>query len=225
MIFLGGSGRNCKESVMNRESLGYTVVFTFIVTFAMAIGLSVAHSSTVELVELNELERRKSTILASIGLDSEIMDTETIFATYGSLDQIAEGGPGLYMYNDGGEPIITRQFSGPGVWGDIVAVVSVNADVSRIVGVEILDHNETPGLGGRVTSEAFLTQLRGERIGPEGVTVVIRGPGDEDKDNAQIDGITGASGTTRAFDRMLNAELRALRELIEQDRVSALPSS
>jgi hypothetical protein len=32
MIFLGGSGRNCKESVMNRESLGYTVVLTFIVT-------------------------------------------------------------------------------------------------------------------------------------------------------------------------------------------------
>lgn len=207
---------------MRKESLGYIVIFTFIVTFAMAVMLAVAHTSTVEQVELNELERRKSTVLAAIGIDAETMDTEAVFEAYGNLEQIAEGGSGLYLYNEAGDQIIARQFSGPGVWGDIVAVVSVNADVTRIIGVEILDQNETPGLGGRVTSEEFLTQLRGERIGPDGIHVVTRGPGDEDKDNAQIDGITGATGTTRAFDTMLNREIRSLREMLSQDQISLL---
>lgn len=207
---------------MRKESLGYIVIFTFIVTFVMAVMLAMAHTSTIEQVELNELERRKSTVLAAIGKDSESMGTEEIFEAYGNLEQIAEGGSGLYIYDGSDEPIIARQFSGPGVWGDIVAVVSVNADVTRIIGVEILDQNETPGLGGRVTSEEFLTQLRGERIGPDGIRVIIRGPGDADKENAQIDGITGASGTTRAFDAMLNRELRALREMVQQDQVSLL---
>ncbi len=207
---------------MNKEGVIYVIAFTFIITFAMSILLAFAHGSTEEIVELNELERRKSTVLAAIGYDSESMAMDEVFERYGNLEQIAEGGPGLYLYDEGGEEIIARQFRGAGVWGDIVAVIAVNSDVTRIVGVEILDQNETPGLGGRVTTEEFLSQLRGERIGPDGVFVVKRGPGDYDSENAQIDGITGATGTTTAFDRMLNREIRGLREIVGQNQVSIL---
>lgn len=205
---------------MNRNGIAYVIIFTFILTFGMVLVLSVAHFSTVARVETNELERRKSTVLAAIGIEAD--GTEDIFAAYADLARLDEGGPGLYVYDDAGEPIIARQFSGPGVWGPIVAVVSVNADVSRIIGVEILDQNETPGLGGRVTTRAFLDQLRGELIGEDGVEVVIRGPGNYNPEDGKIDGITGASGTTRAFDRMLNREIEALRELVRTNRVSLL---
>lgn len=207
---------------MQRETVGYVVGFTFLVTFTMAILLAFAHSSTVEIVERNEMVRRQSTVLSAIGIDVDSADE--VFDEYSNLeridleqldlDDLAEGGPGLYIYSGQQEPIIARQFSGPGVWGEIVAVISVNSDVTRVIGVEILDQNETPGLGGRVTTREFLDQLRGEAIGPDGIHVVVRGPGDYDPDNAQIDGITGATGTTRSFDRMLNRELEALKELV-----------
>ena len=205
---------------MKKEGMVYVIGFTFIVTFTMGILLSAAHTSTIDVVERNELERRKSTVLSAIGIGGD--STDEIFAAYANLERLDEGGPGLYLYSGTGEPIIARQFSGAGVWGDIVAVVSVNADVTRIIGVEILDQNETPGLGGRVTTSAFLDQLRGERIGPDGIFVQTRGPGDYDSENAQIDGITGATGTTRAFDRMLNRELQALKEMVAEEAVSLL---
>lgn len=208
-----------EDCYMNRQGLVYVVAFTFVVTFVMSMLLSFAHSSTEPLVERNELERRKSTVLAAIGIATD--GTEDIFAAYANLNRLDEGGPGLYVYNDEGEEVLARQFSGAGVWGEIVAVIAVNADLTRVIGVEILDQNETPGLGGRVTTREFLDQLRGESIGPNGITVVKRGPGDYNPENATIDGITGATGTTTAFDRMLNREIEALRELVASGRVAA----
>ncbi|MFW5695904.1 MAG: FMN-binding protein [Alkalispirochaeta sp.] len=202
---------------MRNEKLLYVMGFTFLLTFLMAVVLSFAHTSTVEIVRNNELERRQSTVLAALGVAAETQ--EEVFSAYSELGHAnlpadQDDGRPLYVYTDGRAPRFARQFTGPGVWGDITAVVSVDAEGARIVGVEILDHNETPGLGGRVTSRAFLDQLSGERIGDEGIYVVTRGPGDENPDNSQIDGITGATGTTRAFDRMLNRELRELRGIL-----------
>ncbi len=202
---------------MRKEKMLYVMGFTFALTFLMGVVLSFAHTSTVEIVRNNELERRQSTVLAALGIQTESQDE--VFRAYSALEhaelpsELTEDRP-VYVYRAGDGTRFARQFTGPGVWGDITAVVSVDADRSRVIGVEILDHNETPGLGGRVTSRAFLDQLSGEKIGPEGIYVAIRGPGDDISDNSQIDGITGASGTTRAFDRMLNRELQELRDIL-----------
>lgn len=204
---------------MRTEGIGYTVGFSFLITFGIAFILSGVQFATVERVELNDLERRKSVVLTSMGVEIEDLDRDALFAAYAELEQLSSD-----VWDDGfmyrgfvaGEPVYARSIRGPGVWGDIVAVVSVNSDASRVVGVAILEQNETPGLGGRVTSDAFLSQLKGERIGPDGIYVEKRGPGDADPDNAKIDGITGATGTTRAFDRLLNREVRALREAVRR---------
>jgi len=78
----------------------------------------------------------------------------------------------------------------------------------------ILDQNETPGLGGRVAEEEFLSQLRGEEIEEE--LVVERGPGDYDSENSKIDAITGATGTSTSFYSMINKEI---------DKIKKKPSS
>lgn len=205
---------------MRPERMLYVMGFTFIMTFFMAVVLSFAHYQTVDIVYNNELERRQSTVLAALGIEAG--SQEEVFAAYSALEHnevspTAGDDRPVYVYRDSTGPRYARQFTGPGVWGDIVAVISVNADASEIIGVEILDHNETPGLGGRVTSRTFLDQLAGEQIGAEGITVVTRGPGDSDPSNGKIDGITGATGTTRAFDRMLNRELRDLRAILNGD--------
>lgn len=182
---------------MGRERMLYVMGFTFAMTFFMAVVLSFAHYQTVDIVYNNELERRQSTVLAALGISADSQDA--VFAAYSALahkELPAEvvGDRPVYMYQDNKGFRFARQFSGPGVWGDITAVISVNADATEIVGVEILEHNETPGLGGRVTNRAFLDQLLGETIGSDGIYVATRGPGDRDPTNSKIDGITGAGG-------------------------------
>jgi Na+-transporting NADH:ubiquinone oxidoreductase subunit C len=181
---------------MARDSIRYTVAFTFLVTFLIVCVLSVAHSTTVERVAAHDLERYRSAVERSAGVEA-----------YAHLERYADG---AYRYLSGDRTISVRRFRGAGVWGEIVGILAVDPVGNRVVGIEILHHNETPGLGGRVAGERFLRQLRGERIGDHGIRVVIRGPGNDDPDDATIDGITGATGTTRAFDAILNREVRAM---------------
>jgi Na+-transporting NADH:ubiquinone oxidoreductase subunit C len=157
---------------MRTENMAYVTGFTFVVTFVMAIILSFVHFRTTETVRTNELERRQATVLAALGIPAN--SQEEVFAAYAALERIdlsAASDETEYLYRFQGSDGVrfARQFSGPGIWGDIVAVLSVNANATRIIGVEILDQNETPGLGGRVTNRSFLDQFNGELLAPDGI--------------------------------------------------------
>jgi len=56
------------------------------------------------------------------------------------------------------------EISGNGLWGTIKAIISVTPDFSRIVNIEILDQNETPGLGGRITEDWFKKQFQNKPL-------------------------------------------------------------
>jgi len=56
------------------------------------------------------------------------------------------------------------EISGSGLWGTIKALIAVTPDFSRIVNIEILDQNETPGLGGRITEDWFKKQFQNKPL-------------------------------------------------------------
>jgi electron transport complex protein RnfG len=70
-----------------------------------------------------------------------------------------------------------------------------------VAGVRILSHGETPGLGAKVTEEAFLGQFRGK--GLEGMALK--------KDGGEIEGVTGATISSRAVVRAVRSGLENLR--------------
>ncbi|HOO64058.1 MAG TPA: RnfABCDGE type electron transport complex subunit G [Synergistaceae bacterium] len=76
-----------------------------------------------------------------------------------------------------------------GYGGVITLMVGVGAD-GAVSGVQILGHQETPGLGARATEPAFLDQFRGRGGIP---FKVVKPPSREDG----IQAITGATITTR----------------------------
>lgn len=186
---------------MNKQSIIYTVIFMFLATFLFTGALSWVHTSTRERVANNERESYQRTVLAALGIEPETQDE--VFERYAELSPTERDGLIFYETQIEGEQLIAKQFAGPGVWGEISGIMSFTADGTRIRGVEIIDQNETPGLGARVTEEWFLSQLSGERI-VDGQIRMNRGDGDYDKDNGTIDGITGATGTSRSFHRMIN---------------------
>ena len=88
--------------------------------------------------------------------------------------------------------------TGAGLWGDITATVGFDADLESFVGLEIIDQNETPGLGGRIGEVWFKEQFRGKR--PPLATV----PEGDPASDAQFQAITGASYSTAAIQDIMN---------------------
>ena len=194
---------------MNKESILYVVLFTAFTAFVFVFLISWADVSTAELVAKNQELVTAQAFLNAVGRPEE--DRDAALKAYEEFFGSATGDSAVRASLDGEEILITR-FSGMGLWGTVTGVLATDASVQRIVGIDIISHSETPGLGGRIEQDWFKNQFRGERILPEGI-VVRKGQGgaDEDRDNGQVDGITGATGTSTSMAVMLNAKIADLR--------------
>lgn len=197
---------------MNKQSLMYTVIFTFIVSFLFVLLLAFADGATAERVALNQQLNRQRAILNAMGI--EYGDAEDVQTRFDNVEQIERNGMVLYRTEIDGETVFAKEFAGSGLWGQINGVLAVDGGLDRTVGIEIISHNETPGLGGRIDEPWFKQQLRGERIVNGMIEVAGSGDGDADHDNGQIDAITGASRTSESMDTILDKELTALQDAL-----------
>ena len=77
-----------------------------------------------------------------------------------------------------------------GFSGDILLMTGFNADGS-IHNIAILEHKETPGLGSKMSEPKFKDQFKNMNL--EGVVLKVK------KDGGQIDAITSATISSRAF--------------------------
>jgi Na+-transporting NADH:ubiquinone oxidoreductase subunit C len=109
-------------------------------------------------------------------------------------------------------------FQDMALWGDVRGIIAVDKDVTTITGFDIISHNETPGLGGRIDEAAYKDQLIGEVVGPGGMIRETRtGSYDYDHTNGTIDSITGATRTSDSMVKIINNELSRLRDLLGVD--------
>lgn len=76
-----------------------------------------------------------------------------------------------------------------GYGGDVVLLIGIDLAEDRLLGMEVVSHSETPGLGARVQEESFRRQWQGlSVVEPVGLR----------SDGGTIDAISGASITSRA---------------------------
>ena len=111
---------------------------------------------------------------------------------------------------------------GNGFWAPIRGLMALTPDLGKVVGVVFLDHKETPGLGGRITEPAFQDAFRGITTSPpEGDAKFIyieKDRPDSPRDprwGRTVDAITGATQTSMAVARFLNANLAQFRRAHE----------
>lgn len=197
---------------MNKESFLYVVVFTFLVAFLFVFVIALADNATASQVARNQELVSAKAFLNAINRYQE--DSAAALDRFESIFGAVEGEEVVEASADG-ETFLVKQFSGQGVWGTITGVLAVNNTVDRIVGLDIIGHSETPGLGGRIEEEWFKDQFRNEKITTGGITV-RKGEGrvDSDPDNASVDGVTGASLTSAAMEVIINNEIETLREAV-----------
>ncbi|HBT51138.1 FMN-binding protein [Petrotoga olearia] len=199
---------------MKREGRVYTIIFTFIISFVFVFVLAVANELTKDTVERNQELFQIKAILSAMGISYQ--SDEEAFQKYNSMVSTESiDGSQLYTAEVNGQNVYATIFTGGGLWGTITGVLAVNEDVSRIVGIDFISQNETPGLGGRIEEDWFKKQFSGLKIIDSQIRVVTgQGTGDNDYENGQVDAITGATRTSESIERIVNETISNLKDIL-----------
>jgi len=186
----------------------YSVVFTFILTTVFVICLAGINAIASGTIERNEqLEFRRSLIYVfNIVEDARSLPSEEVQKLYMDRIQEIDGEQTVYIADNEGKREIAFTVQSAGLWGTITALVAVDESGSRIVGIDFVNHSETPGLGGRIDETAFKEQFRGERISSSSSAriAVVSGQDTGSKDDSKVDAITGATRTSESIQTLLN---------------------
>lgn len=221
-----------------RDSLWYTVGFTFLLTFVFVFGLAFLNSALSSRIELNTELFEKRAVLEAMGETFDPKNIDEIEELYSKLkisyykremvdsketfvkvdpsnhDLIISENP--IVFYEGivkGEKVVGVSFEGGGMWGTIKGVVSANEDVSQTVGLQIIAHGETPGLGARITSDTFRDPFYRGVVLKEGTVVLVKGGADNSQ--GEINAITGATVTSSSMNQLLQRGYKDLRGILE----------
>ncbi|TFG81833.1 MAG: FMN-binding protein [Spirochaetales bacterium] len=198
---------------MKKDSILYVVVFTFVISAIFVTGLALANEGTKDRVAANRELTSQAAVLGALGISYGNPDeAKTLYAA--AVTPIADASPRAYRATVDGSSFLAVEQSGAGLWGTITVIVAADPAGDRIRGVQVVSQNETPGLGGRIEESWFLDQFRNE-ASAKGIKVTSgaesKGTGDVNPDNGLVDGITGASRTSSAFESIINAALARVR--------------
>jgi Na+-transporting NADH:ubiquinone oxidoreductase subunit C len=111
----------------------------------------------------------------------------------------------LYVNKDNGQ--VSFQFgifSLGGLWGPVGGIITLESDFETVVNVTILNEVETPGLGGKIKDRKFLDQFIGLKLDVNSLTPVMVRKDSADNLFNEVDEIAGATGTSTAFEKLLN---------------------
>lgn len=97
---------------------------------------------------------------------------------------------------------------GKGLWSTLYGFLALDRDFATVTGITFYEHAETPGLGGEIDNPRWQDGWRGKRIYDDRGNLVLRvvkGVVDPDVEAAvhQIDGLAGATITTRGVDNLV----------------------
>uniref|UniRef100_A0A7V4FI39 FMN-binding protein n=1 Tax=Fervidobacterium pennivorans TaxID=93466 RepID=A0A7V4FI39_FERPE len=196
----------------DRDSKVYTVIFTFIVSFAFLVVLSGLNVMTSQQVKKNQELFMIRAVLNAMGIpytsDDKAIDIFKSKVTMETKDSY-----NLFSAEVDGEKVYAILFNGSGLWGNISGVLAVNSDVSRIVGIDFISQSETPGLGGRIEESWFKEQFRNEAI-VNGKVLVSTTKVPDSKDDGQVDAITGATLTSKSIEKIIATYIPILKSLL-----------
>ncbi|MDE2667420.1 MAG: Na(+)-translocating NADH-quinone reductase subunit C [Acidobacteriota bacterium] len=112
------------------------------------------------------------------------------------------------VLNDSGElQMVVLPIEGYGLWSTLYGFLSLDADTRTVRGLTYYQHGETPGLGGEVDNPRWKARWPG-RLAFDGagqtVIEVIKGQaGPPEEDPHRVDGLAGATITSRGVTNML----------------------
>ncbi|SHE47298.1 Na+-transporting NADH:ubiquinone oxidoreductase subunit C [Desulfacinum infernum DSM 9756] len=208
----------------------FSVLFMFVLALAFTSVVGGVNWVSQERIRLNEETKLQRIVLSVLDLlpAESAGKQEMQLAFQRRIRPLSLGDRTLYVALDqDGTQVLGYAFpiSGPGFWGPIYGMIAVDAQVQKILGIAFYRHSETPGLGGRITEAWFRDQFRGKELqvpGP-GMRFFYLKPAGTSAAPNELDGITGATETSRRLEAFLDQELkRTIPLLLEQRKLGKI---
>jgi len=198
---------------MAKERSGsYPIIFLTLVVLLSVVALTLVDGVTAERIAANKREAIKQMLAALFPTMADfVYDEETgLYSLYGeeavSVDE--ETGESLV---DQSFPAVGYAFmtNGKGYGGKIGILVGVETN-RTLRGIRVISHQETPGLGSKITNTAFLDQFTG--LVSDQLMLA--------RDGGAIDAITGATISSRAVAEGVSAgfvDMTAILDAAEKE--------
>jgi electron transport complex protein RnfG len=173
---------------------------------AALVGIYLWTLPTIRANRQAALERAITNVLpGTVGIDTlELVDDSLRETEAPATDG---GAPRVYRGRDGAGTALGYAIpaDGPGFMDTIGLIYGYDPAQRRIVGLEVLESRETPGLGDKIiTDEDFLANFERLLVDPE-IVPVKQGAGEADN---EVDCITGATISSEAVVGILNRSTR-----------------
>jgi len=175
------------------------------IIFVMVLGTL----STGLLTSVNQHLKPKIEKNKELKFKSALLDVFNIEYTKENIEEVFNRNIQVFEKNNvkfykSSDDKIAFEFLGSGLWGNITGIIALKPDLKTIYGIKVIHQEETPGLGGRIAEKEFLSQFKDKKILPQ---IVIISKGKAVKEN-EVDGITGATMTSKAFEDILNKNIQ-----------------
>ncbi len=209
--------------MMTRRSV-YTVVFMIVIAAVFGAGVTGIFLASRRTLRENESFLRERALVRAFGLGdpdalSPEQTAEIVSAQIDDSEVRRDPETGwefrlLRAFADAGHTQLQAcgfRFRGLGFWGPVEGILALSPDLENSVGLVILSHKETPGLGGRIEEPVFTDAFRdGLDLSPAPtgskhifIDAVVPQPGSP-AFGRHVDAITGATQTSMAMERMLD---------------------
>ncbi len=183
------------------------IVFVVILGIVAAAILLGTEGFTSDRILDNQEYALKSTILTAFDIDYEESTVITIYEEGITEDTVDDD---VFYYTENGT--VGFEFDGKGLWGPIEGFMTLEPDLVTIKGIQIIYNEETPGLGGVVAEQWYLTKFVGKKFDPE---IIVKKDADM-ASSTEVDAITGATMTSTAFQLMLNESYQMQKEVLSR---------
>ncbi len=170
---------------------------------------------TTRVIDLQAEEWLDEAALAELGIDVASYDQRAVIndprysAPVPADEDIANikrrvNYPLVYIREENGTiDTIVLPVNGYGLWGIMYGFLALEGDANTVRGLAFYELKETPGLGAEVRNPRWTALWPGKRVYDESGDVglrVVKGAG---SGNYQIDGLSGATLTSRGVDNLI----------------------
>jgi Na+-transporting NADH:ubiquinone oxidoreductase subunit C len=185
----------------------YAVAYAAALGITCALALTAVDGWTAPRKAANARAEKIRNILSVLGVPFEAeASADELVMVYEANAQMEERGTlELHSYRHPEDGLLRAvRFEGPGLWGPVEGFLCLREDMTTIHAVTFSRHEETPGLGGEISSDAFRGQFRGISVLDERGERGIRIVGDGADGPNEVDAISGATMTSDKVEEMLN---------------------
>ena len=191
---------------MKKDTNTYIVIYITALVVVIAVVLTLVSTGLKPRRDLNKQAEKCQQILRAAGHD--IDRSKAVEAFSNLAEPLTDDGRQYRVICTDGSKGIALRLDGKGLWGPIWGYAVLSEDSTTIKGVAFDHKSETPGLGAKITEEAFQKAFEGKKLfDKDGNFVSVRvlkpGTSNEIAEENRVDAISGATLTSKGVDKML----------------------